>query len=126
MSAKTGVSPNALSDKGLLEQVDTNMLIAAALECALQQAQLLSSDARLSEEEIEKLQELERVRSNILHAIDWRGIDDATGYQVQLRELEALDASNHQLLHKRHDELAQQIKLLKKRRGAVGEYLSIR
>ena len=113
-------------DKIALGQVDTATLIQAALECAKQQADLLSEHGAMTEDSVGKFAELERVRAQIIHAIDWNGIDDVTRYQDQLQLLQELDTSNNQLLHDKHDELAQQMKLLKKRRGAAGEYLNFR
>ena len=109
-----------------LAQLDPETLIAAALECAEQQALLLAGDTALEDDAIAKLQELERARSAILHAIDWGGIQDVAPYQASLQALQSLDRRNQARLNERHSELAARVKLLKKRRSAVGEYLNFR
>jgi len=113
-------------DKSVLKQADTETLIETALECTRLQADILESDEDLTEEQLERLIEIESLRDYVVHLIDWPIVNGLETVKEPLQQLQALDVLNRNRLEKRRTELIEQIDLLKKRRNVAGKYMSFR
>jgi len=111
-------------DKSILAHADISTLIETALECGRQQAQILAGADELTEEQITRLQEIESVRSYVIHLIDWSKVPETC--EKGLRQLQKLDADNRQRMESRREEMLKQMELLRKRRNVAGEYLNFR
>jgi hypothetical protein len=113
-------------DKSVLKQADTQTLIETALECARLQADILTSNEDLTEEELERLIEIESLRDYVVHLINWPSVSGIEAVKEPIEQLQALDVLNRKRLEKRRAELIEQIDLLKKRRNVAGKYMSFR
>lgn len=110
-------------DKCALEDADSAMLTATALECSRQQQQMFSKDNCFDEDWLAEFQRFEELRSFALHQIDWQGVD-IQQQKESLRQLQALDLEIRQQLERGRDELASRLHQLKKKRSISSEYLS--
>jgi len=111
-------------DKSILAHADIPTLIETAVECGRQQARILTGADELTDEQITRLQEIESVRSYVIHLIDWSKVPE--GCERVLRQLQKLDADNRRRMESRREEMLKQMELLRKRRNVAGEYLNFR
>ncbi|GAB0153086.1 hypothetical protein MnBA_24860 [Marinobacterium sp. BA1] len=110
-------------DKSVLKQADTETLIETALECGRQQASILAHTETLTDEQIEELIEIEKIRDFSIRLIDWT---DVKQFEDRLHVLQKLDNDNQVLLSTKRKALQKDIELLKKRRNVAGEYMNFR
>lgn len=113
-------------DKSVLEHASTETLIETALECARLQADILASEEALTDEQLERLMEIENLRDYVVHLISWPSVSGIEAVKESLEQLQTLDVLNRKRLEKRRAELIEQIDLLKKRRNVAGKYMSFR
>jgi hypothetical protein len=111
-------------DKQALQNADIEVLIAAAVECCRLQQAMFGRDDPFEEAWVLEFQQLEEVRSYILHLVDWKNSAELALHQEALRELQNLDQQNNTALTTGRDELASRLRQLRMKREMSSEYLS--
>jgi len=114
-----------LMDISELNEADNKTLVKAATECSRQQCEILSAPDELGDDLLVKLEQLENVRSELIHRINWKQFSLDTDSALLLSELERLDQANQLSLKARHNNQLEVMNLVKKRRNVAEQYSSL-